>query len=114
MNIYYDPEKFGLKVVGELEYSSGSYEFDTRVVWMQKDTNKLLTLRDSGCSCPTPFESFGIADAEDITETYAWFLKNEWEEEDDYNRNNVHKQDIDALIEKCAKSINAETTKENK
>lgn len=56
-NVYYDAKDFGLTPVVEIEYSSGSYEFDTRVVWRTAD-GKLLTARDSGCSCPTPFEDF--------------------------------------------------------
>lgn len=55
-NVYYHPEKHGLTVVAEIDWSSGSYEFDTRVVWKHKD-GRLFTGRDSGCSCPTPFES---------------------------------------------------------
>ena len=64
MNIYYNPEKFNLKIVESFEYSSGCYEFDTRVIWQNLETGKLYTYRDSGCSCPTPFESVGISDLE--------------------------------------------------
>jgi hypothetical protein len=49
-NIYYNPEKFGLEIVGEVDFSSGYYEFDLRVVWRKKGTKILLTARDSGCS----------------------------------------------------------------
>lgn len=56
-NIYYSPEKWGLSVVAEIEYSDGNYVFDTRVVWRHKD-GVVYTARDSGCSCPTPFENF--------------------------------------------------------
>lgn len=56
-NVSYHPEKWGLTVVAELEFSDECYCFDTRIVW--KDvTGKLFTARDSGCSCPTPFEDF--------------------------------------------------------
>lgn len=55
-NVYYNPEQFGLTKVAELEYSDGCYQFDTRVVWKSKD-GRLWTARDSGCSCPSPFES---------------------------------------------------------
>lgn len=57
-NIYYSPEKFGLEVVGELEYSDAYYQFDTRVVWRHKESGQFYTARDSGCSCPTPFEDY--------------------------------------------------------
>lgn len=61
MNLYYEPEKFGLSIVAELETSSGSYEFDTIVVFKDAEGRKFW-LRDAGCSCPTPFEDFGVSD----------------------------------------------------
>jgi len=63
MNIFYNPEAFGLEVVAQIEYSSGSYEFDTRVIWRDKQ-GKLYTARDSGCSCPTPFEDYNLSNIE--------------------------------------------------
>lgn len=63
-NVYYSPEKFDLEPVDEIEYSSGSYEFDTRVVWSHRPTGRLLTARDSGCSCPTPFEDYTLESLE--------------------------------------------------
>lgn len=56
-NIYYTPEAFGLQQIGEAEFSSGSYEFDTTVVWRDVETGEFFYAEDSGCSCPTPFES---------------------------------------------------------
>jgi hypothetical protein len=53
-NVYYNPEAHDLVPVAEIDHSSGSYEFDIRVVWRHKD-GRFLTARDSGCSCPTPF-----------------------------------------------------------
>lgn len=64
-NIYYSPEKFGLTTVAEIEYSSGSYEFDTRVVWKDQQ-GKLFTDRDSGCSCPTPFEDSNLTNIDPL------------------------------------------------
>lgn len=58
-NIYYNPESFGLSVVAQIDYSSGYYEFDIRVVWKDK-AGKLWTARDHGCSCPTPFEDYHL------------------------------------------------------
>jgi len=60
-NIYYNPEKYALTIVAELDFSSGAYEYDTRVVWKTAD-GRLLTHRESGCSCPTPFEDLGVND----------------------------------------------------
>lgn len=56
-NVYYHPEKHGLTVVAEIEYSDACYQFDTRVVWKDAEGN-FYTARDSGCSCPTPFEEY--------------------------------------------------------
>ena len=60
-SIYYAPEKFGLSEIGELDFSSGSYEFDYTVVWKDQD-GRLWYGEDSGCSCPSPFESLGVSD----------------------------------------------------
>ena len=57
-NIYYNPEHFGLSVVAEIDYSDGCYQFDYRMVWRHNETGKLYTARDSGCSCPSPFEDY--------------------------------------------------------
>lgn len=65
--IYCHPEDFELEVVDEIDYSSGSYEFDTRIVWKHIKTGKHYTARDSGCSCPLPFEDYTtIEDLEEI------------------------------------------------
>lgn len=69
-SIYYNPEKFNLEEVAQHDFSSGSYEFDYRVVWRDKTTGKLYTARDSGCSCPTPFESLRYKDLEDFSLSY--------------------------------------------
>lgn len=59
-NIYYSPEAYGLTVVANIEYSDQNYCFDTRVIWRDKH-NELWTARDSGCSCPTPFEEYNLS-----------------------------------------------------
>lgn len=73
MNIYSEPEKFGLEVVGEVDPGE-AYEFDTLVVWRETATGALLYGTDSGCSCPTPFEDMGRDDLTPITaQTWAEF-----------------------------------------
>lgn len=57
-NIYYHPEKFDLEVVAEIDYSDGNYNFDTRVVWRHVPSDVFYMARDSGCSCPSPFEDY--------------------------------------------------------
>lgn len=55
---YHQPEKFGLTPVVEIDYSDGSYCFDIRMIWLH-ESGVLYTARDSGCSCPSPFEEYG-------------------------------------------------------
>lgn len=57
-DIYYNPEKFGLKTVAEIEWSDESYQFDTTCVWVHPETGRWFVESDSGCSCPSPFEDF--------------------------------------------------------
>jgi hypothetical protein len=65
-NVYYHPEIHGLERVSEVDYSDGCYQFDLRVVW--KDSKgRLWTARDSGCSCPSPFE-----DTTELERLFAW------------------------------------------
>lgn len=57
-NVYYNPEDQGLEQVAQIYYSDGGYCFDYRVIWRHTETGKLYTARDSGCSCPSPFEDY--------------------------------------------------------
>lgn len=57
-NPFYNPEKFGLEQVAQIDYSSGSYEFEYRVIWKHAETGLYYTARNGGCSCPTPFEDY--------------------------------------------------------
>lgn len=76
MNVYYSPEAFGLKVVGEAEASRG-WNFDTFIVWQRAD-GAYLWAYDSGCSCPVPFDGFNLSNlpagsARDaLTDLRAW------------------------------------------
>lgn len=56
-NPYYHPEKMGLEAIGSLEEDL-SYEFNILAAWKHKMTGAVYYAGDSGCSCPTPFESF--------------------------------------------------------
>lgn len=57
MSVYYHPEKWELKVVGEVEDPDASYSFDTLIVWQHTD-GRLFWAQDAGCSCPSPFEDY--------------------------------------------------------
>lgn len=62
MDIHGSPEKFGLATIGEIEWSSGAYEFDLTVLWKRESDGRFVYAEDSGCSCPSPFEDKGIPD----------------------------------------------------
>lgn len=82
-DVYYQPEKFGLTPVAEIDYSSGSYEFDIRVVW-QHSSGLLFTARDSGCSCPSPFEyvtsleKVDLFDYDEVEQEVAQEMEHSW------------------------------------
>src|SRR2546422_760467 len=66
MSIYYDPERYGLTVLGMVEEDL-SYEFDMFVVWADREGN-LFYATDQGCSCPSPFEDYhSVADLTPIS-----------------------------------------------
>lgn len=56
-DVYYNPEKSGLRIVDELNEDGLSYEYNMLVVWQHND-GRLFYASDSGCSCPSPFESY--------------------------------------------------------
>jgi hypothetical protein len=62
-NVYYNPAAYNLTLIGTVNLSEPDYSFDMLAVWKGDDGYYLGT--DSGCSCPTPFESYN--GAEDLT-----------------------------------------------
>jgi hypothetical protein len=56
-NVYYNPEEFELEKVWEKNYA-GSYEFAIVLILGAPATGAVYLATDSGCSCPTPFDSF--------------------------------------------------------
>ena len=62
MNIYHDPEKFGLTFLGMVAWYSG-YEFDYTCVW-RNGAGEFLVGSHSGCSCVSPFDGIGVGDLE--------------------------------------------------
>jgi hypothetical protein len=57
-DLYYQPEQFGLEVVGVIGDPQASYSFDDLVVWNHAATKTLYWAEDVGCSCPSPFEDY--------------------------------------------------------
>lgn len=61
----YQPENYGFREVGQVDWSSGSYEFDYTTVWQHKESGEFFMADDSGCSCPSPYE--GVRHVSDLT-----------------------------------------------
>jgi len=58
-DLYHQPEAFGLRTIGEVEWDDDSYSFNITAVWQCKGDPKLFYWgSDAGCSCPAPFEGF--------------------------------------------------------
>lgn len=60
-NIYYSPEAFGVEAIGDINWRQPCYDFDQTAVWRDPRTGEFLWADDSGCSCPSPFESFDLS-----------------------------------------------------
>lgn len=58
--IYYNPEGFGLEIIGDVEWENESYQFNMTGVW--KNEQGFWMADDSGCSCPSPFEDHKFPD----------------------------------------------------
>lgn len=57
-NVYSTPEKCGLELVADIEFSDECYQFDTLIVLRDLKTKRYYSANSSGCSCPQPFEEF--------------------------------------------------------
>lgn len=97
-NPYYRPQEMGLEPIAEIDYSSGNYEFDLRVVWRHAESGELYTARDSGCSCPSPFESFNKLEKLSIVSMED--LEDEFREELNHRYKYVSPGDIAAFRDK--------------
>lgn len=67
---YYQPEALALEPIAEIDYSDGCYQFDIRMVWRHED-GTLYTMRDAGCSCPSPFEDYTTLESLDVLDLNA-------------------------------------------
>lgn len=56
-NPYYNPENCDLTHIARLEDPASCYSFDTTIFVKDNPTGGIYAAQDSGCSCPTPFES---------------------------------------------------------
>jgi hypothetical protein len=96
-NVYYSPEKFGLQEVMEINYCDAPYEFDFRVIWKDKH-GTLWTAKDSGCSCPAPFEDYNGLD--DLERVHLPYIKSELDESGGYGRVSFTPDEKKAILDK--------------
>lgn len=66
MDFYYNPGKYGLTTIGEIDWSDGNYQFDLTVVWEDR-AGRFWYGDDSGCSCPAPFQDTDLVDLVNLT-----------------------------------------------
>jgi len=65
-NPYYSPKELGLEMLA-FDQPDLSYEYDTLCFWAN-EAGQVFTARDSGCSCPTPFEDYEGETQEEVTQ----------------------------------------------
>lgn len=97
INLYDNPEKFDLIVVGELNDPGANWSFDDLVVW-QHDSGRLFYAQDSGCSCPSPFEN--LTEIESATE----ITKDSWASFADHVMNHAEEWDKSSGEFQCDKN----------
>lgn len=61
MTIYYDPEEYGLRLIGSMDWSDRYDGFDITAVW-RDHAGRWLVGSDSGCSCPGEFDGQRVED----------------------------------------------------
>ncbi len=59
-NVMYHPEAYGLVELFQVELAEPDYSFD--ILACLKGDKGYYLATDSGCSCPSPFESYGGID----------------------------------------------------
>lgn len=69
-DVYNSPEKHGLEIIDSMSLTNESYSFDIFAVWYHEGTDRWFYGRDSGCSCPSPFENF--TDISSLEEFHTW------------------------------------------
>lgn len=69
-NVYNSPEKHGLEIIDSMNLTDESYSFDIFAVWYHEETDRWFYGRDSGCSCPSPFEDFTSENS--LSEFHTW------------------------------------------
>ncbi|WP_431911647.1 DUF7574 domain-containing protein [Nonomuraea jabiensis] len=111
-DVYHNPEYFGLEIVGCIDFSDGCYQFDYTVVWRNAE-GQLLFADDSGCSCPSPFESHKLEDLKPATlHTLQAHLEARLKENGDYYSRESENERIQGEIVALLSRIRMESLKE--
>lgn len=56
-DVYSSPSRYGLTHVGSVDWDREAWSFNLTSVWWHAESHTLYWGDDSGCSCPSPFES---------------------------------------------------------
>ena len=107
-DVYYQPEKFNLTPVAEINYTMYDYTFDFRVVWKDNE-GQLYTARDSGCSCPSPFEDYtdlAMLDRVSLSELEA-IVREEVKEDDWRSGDSGYSWPNDAVVEDFLRKVSS-------
>lgn len=103
-NPWYNPEHFGLEIIGYVDWSSGHYEFDYSAVWYRPEDGTWYYGKDSGCSCPEPFGDLrGISDLESLGAYPFQVLTAKFAEKNKGNYDGDRSVQIAELMERVAK-----------
>ena len=86
-DVYSSPERYGLRILDEIDDPEASYSFDMLVVWQHED-GRLFWGGDSGCSCPSPFE--GQDSIDNLTE----ITEDSWSEFEEAVKGHCLRRDV--------------------
>lgn len=90
-NPYSAPEKYKLTIVKEFD-TIGGYEYDIAILW-KHENGTFWYASDSGCSCGSPFESYG--DFDDLREVRSMTdLENALKDDAPYGVKAIHVIDM--------------------
>lgn len=110
---YYSPEAFGLELLDDYDIA-GSWEFDMIAVWRRKADGALFYAFDSGCSCPSPFESDNAETLTPLTDVAAFATEaRTWLRNNSYHGVGAADRDaVERIIRDVRAHLKGEATKD--
>lgn len=104
-NPYYNPEKCQLEIIAEAS-KDPDYDFNMIIVWRDVVSDEIFWARDSGCSCPVPFEDYHkLSDFEHLTMKNIDDFKKEILEGEGYEYRSIPLADRQDLVMEAIKAI---------